>query len=209
MATYKIWFVDENEIQRITFRKIFKDKFDIFIVEAEKYDTPRELLEDSLKSWVDILLIDYYMTEQLWYNADQLEEEFKKINPHFPFLIVTSEIDDAFLHIDNPSIVYSKSIWKDNNQELADFKTKLEKIIEKYQNKLHEYEIELEELEKKSTNELLTPEEEDRFVKINKFLLETKWDFTSGSFFSNDTNKKLDSIIEKTEELLDKLWENE
>ena len=38
MATYKIWFVDENEIQRITFRKNFKDEFDIFIVEAEKYE---------------------------------------------------------------------------------------------------------------------------------------------------------------------------
>lgn len=196
-------------MQRITFRKSFKDHFDVVIIDAEEYDNPHELVEYALKEWVEILLIDYYMTEKLWYNADDIEKEFKKINPHFPFLIVTSELNDAFINIDNPSIVYSKSIWEDNSKELPEFKTKLEKIIEKYQAQLTFYQTRLDELMEKLNKEWLTPEEEDEYVKVNTFISEVNWIDIPKSFFSVNTNKKLDEIIEKTEILLAKLEKNE
>lgn len=207
MEKYKIWFIDEEEVQRIIFEEAFEEDFEISIIDFENDINPKELVEYALSEKVDILLIDYDMAAQLWYWWKEIEEELHKINPYFPFLIVTSQIRDAFDHIENPSIVYSKDIWNwDNPKSLQDFKIKLEKIVEKYKENILNSEVELKDLVLKSESNELTPEEEDKYVKLNKFILETHSDTTWASFFTKSTNNKLDALIEKTDELLDKLW---
>lgn len=210
MKKYTIWFIDEEETQRIIFESAFEDDFNVKIIETETIDSPDKLLDSALAEKVDILLIDYDMFDVLWYWWKELEHELNKLNPHFPFMIVTSQIKDAFDHIENPSVVYSKEVWDwENDTSLQNFKIKLEKIIEKYKKDILESEIELKNLLDKMDKTDLTPEEEDRYVKLNKFISEIHSDPTWSSFFSWCTNSKLDSIIEKTEELLGKLWKNE
>jgi len=207
MSKYKVWFIDEDPNQWVWFYDNFSDIFDVQFIDASIYSelTPNQLITLALEYKLDLLIVDFSLEAKLSYNWDKLEEAVNKINPHFPFLISTTDSSDALNHINNPEIVFSKKNCSDPEQWPI-FKKQIIKIIEKYQNTIIKYESELMSMKEKINS--LTPEEENRYVEINRFLSEIWGDFTSSSFYSISTNKKLDEVILLTEDLLSKLWEN-
>ncbi len=209
MSKYKLWFIDESDTQWIRFYDNFSDEFETIFIDASKYANlaPNQLILLALEQQLDLLIVDFSLDAKLPYNWEKLEEAINQINPHFPFLISTTDSSDALNHINKPEIVFSKKIVKDSEQ-LQIFKKQITKLIEKYKSSLIAYEEELRQLIEKKDANVLTPEEENRYVEVNKFLSETKWDLTSSSFYVLSTNKKLDDIITLTETLLHKLWED-
>ncbi|MES1182073.1 MAG: hypothetical protein ABUL44_04690, partial [Flavobacterium sp.] len=71
----------------------------------------KNLLKQIYESDIDLLLVDYLMTDKgmLTFNGDEVAREYEKIKPRFPVLIFTQHHDDAFPEVDNPNIIYEKS----------------------------------------------------------------------------------------------------
>jgi len=112
---YKIGYVDENPAQIKKYKRDLKEKFDVQGYDIPKGLSIKKLLQQIYHSDIDLLLIDYQLTDKgmLTYNGDQIAREFEKIKPRFPILIFTQHHDDAFPEVDNPNIIYEKAAARD------------------------------------------------------------------------------------------------
>ncbi|AEA45006.1 hypothetical protein [Fluviicola taffensis] len=205
---YRIGYIDEDAGQRSSFYHFLKDEFDIVLFEMNDTTTADTLVEDVFQSGIDMLVLDFRLDDNgdFDFNADSLIEKIQQRNYYYPLVILTSHELDALDHISNANLVNGKEDMLGKN--VAVFKQKLSKIIQSYKSRLSEAENEVQELEKKRQSDTgLLPAEEDRYVELNNFLEKT----TSAkstiprSFYSTDTNKKLDQLIEKTEALLSRI----
>jgi hypothetical protein len=138
-----------------------------------------------------------------------LNSYIQEINKHYPLVILTSHEVDALDHIPNANLVNGKDEMLGAKIDI--FKQKLNKIAVTYKATVDSSHAELEELEKRREAEGLAPDDEDRYVELNNILDQTvsAKGHISRSFYSEDTNKKLDELISKTEELLNKIPDSE
>lgn len=127
---YKIGYVDEDPMQVKKYQRLLEKNFDVLGYEIPKGLSKKKLLDQIYDSNIDLLLVDYLMTErgQLTYNGDVIAREFEKMKPHFPILIFTSHSDDAFPAVDNPNTLYEKGSAK----KMEHFMEVLKKNIEAY-----------------------------------------------------------------------------
>ena len=204
---YKIGYVDEDEGQRSSFYHYLKYDFEVVLFEITQ-ETKVELLVDEIfNSRLDILVLDFLLDETglVDFNADQLVDPIQERNLYYPLVVLTSHEPDAFDNLANANLVNGKEEMLGSKVEI--FKQKLNKIASTYQNKISETEAELTKLEQKRTKEGLEPDEESIYVDLNHFLDNTvaAKGHISRTFYSEDTNKKLDELINKTEEMLNKI----
>ena len=205
---YRLWFIDEDPAQRNSFRQEFKSDFEVVLIEATGGRTPDELIEEAFEKKVDLLIIDYQMESATGFNGNAIEKRIKQINPHFPVLVSTSHVWQALDYIDDPNITYDKDIWSwENPGTLVIFKKRLSSLINNYNTSIINAKAELLILDNIRKAQWLSPIEEDRFIELNNFLdyIHGNGEHLSRTFYSVDTNKKLDELIEKTESLLDKI----
>jgi CheY-like chemotaxis protein len=205
---YRLGYIDEDAGQRNQFRQTFKDDFEVYLIEGYEGVTIEELITEAFDSHIDMLVIDYEMEEFYGYNGDAIARAMHSVKPHFPVIIFTSHESDALDFVDNGNIVNGKDIWSgDHHVELEVFKKKLNSLISSNKNKIVEAEETLKALEAKKKEGGLEPNEEDQYVEVNNFL-DKSFDgdeHLSRTFYSENTNKRLDYIIAKTEELIKKL----
>ena len=91
------------------------------------------------------------------------------------------------------------------------FKQKLTSIASSYKQKIEKAEENLKKLEEKRLSEGLNSREEDQYVEVSTFLdqtidLESKLPRT---FYSEETNRKLDGLINLAEQVLNKIPDEE
>tara|TARA_B100000780_G_C21108003_1_gene447547 strand:- start:1546 stop:2175 length:630 start_codon:yes stop_codon:yes gene_type:complete len=208
---YKIGYVDEDKGQRNSFYHFLKDDFEVVLFEITEETESKSLAEEILASSLDMLVLDFRLDENglIDFNADELIEKIQEINKHYPLVIITSHELDALDHIPNANLVNGKDEMLGAKIDI--FKQKLNKIAVSYKATIDSSQAELEELEKRRETEGLAPDDEDRYVELNNFLDQTvsAKGHISRSFYSEDTNKKLDELISKTEELLNKIPDSE
>lgn len=205
---YKLGYIDEDAGQRSSFYHFLKDDFEIVLFEMNETTTVESLIEDVFQSGIDMLVLDFRLDDSgdFDFNADTLIEEIQQRNLFYPLVILTSHELDALDHISNANLVNGKEEML--GTKVGIFKQKLSKIIHAYKSKLSDAESEVQDLETKRQSEHgLSPVEEDRFVELNIFLEKTMYSKNSipRSFYSIDTNKKLDDLIQQTKNLLSKI----
>lgn len=204
---YRIGYVDEDEGQRNSFYHFLKDDFEIILFEINEDSSEETIVEDIFTAGLDILVLDFRLDESgvVDFNSDSLVEQIQKRNLHFPLVILTSHEIDALDHLSDANLVNGKDEMLGGKVKV--FIQKLNKIATGYKSKLNDTKVKLEGLEKKRTEGSLLPAEEDEYVRLNTFIDETitAEDRISRSFYSEDTNTKLDELINKTEELLNKI----
>jgi hypothetical protein len=205
---YKLGFIDEDAGQRNQFYQTFKEDFEVYNIEADAGDSEEDLIYEAFGNHVDMLLIDFQMSDVLGYNGDSIARKVSELNPYFPVLILTSFEEEALDFVDDANTVNGKNIWSgDSESELQVFKKKLNSIINNYNKRVRAAEIELKGLEDKRTAEGLEPDEEDSYVELNIFLekVSGKGSHLPRAFYSQGTNEKLDNLLEKTEQLLGRI----
>lgn len=204
---YRIGYVDEDYGQRNSFYHFLKDDFEVVLFDITEAIDSNLLAERILDSSLDILVLDFRLDETglIDFNADELVEKIQEVNKHYPLVILTSYEVDALDHIPNANLVNGKDEMLGAKIDI--FKQKLNRIANTYKTKIESSTGELEQLEKKREAEGLTPSEEDRYVELNNFLDKTvsAKGHISRSFYSEDTNRRLDELINKTEQLLKKI----
>lgn len=209
---YKIGFIDEDATQINTFYQTFKNDFEVYEFELGQQIEPEEIIFNTFDNHLDALIVDYRMDDYFRFNGNVLVEKLDEVNPFFPRIILTSYPLEALDFVDDANIVNTKEIWSgdpDSARDLEIFTKKLNRIINSYYEKINDSKVELKSLEEKRKADGLNPIEEDRYVELNNFLERV---FSRGAkiprqFYSEDTNRKLDSLIEKTEKLLGQLSE--
>lgn len=207
---HKIGFIDEDRTQRNTFYQTFKNNFDIYEFELTREKSADDLIRETFANHLDALVIDYRMDSFFGFNGNLIVEKLDEINSFYPKIILTSFPFDALDFIDDANIVNTKDIWSgDSTKDLDIFIKKLNRLINTYQERIKDAEEELKALEKKRKTSHLEPTEEDKYIELNNFLSETVGQSKDlpRSFYSQDTNAKLDSLIEITEQVLNKLSE--
>ncbi len=205
---YRLGYIDEDAGQRNQFRQTFKEDFEVYLVEGFEGITIDELINEAFDNHIDLLVIDYEMEEFYGYNGDSIARRLNAIKPNFPAIIFTSHESDALDFVDDANIVNGKDIWSgDHHLELEVFKKKLKSLITTNKNRIIETEERLKVLEAKKNGSGLEPNEEDEYVELNNFLDKSfEGDrHLSRTFYSENTNKRLDALIEKTQELINKL----
>lgn len=208
---YKIGYVDEDGGQINTFFNALKDEFLIELFDITSGVEAQDLAEEILNSSIDMLVLDFRLDENglVDFNADELIEKIQEVNKHFPLVVLTSHEVDALDHIPNANLINGKDEML--GSKLAIFKQKLQKIVTSYKNDVETAQTELKELETIRETRGLEPNEEDRYVELSHYLDQTvsAKEHISRSFYSEDTNKRLDELIAKTEELLQKISDSQ
>lgn len=207
---YKIGFIDEEATQINTFYQTFKNEFEVYEFELNQQTEPEEIIFNVFDNHLDALIVDYRMDDYFKFNGNILVEKLDEINPFFPRVILTSYPLQALDFVDDPHIVNTKDVWSgDSASDLEIFTKKLNRIINSYYEKINDSEEELKALEEKRKESKLDENDQKKYVELNAFLSKTvgeKKDLVE-TYYSQETDEKLENLIEKTEAILDKLSE--
>jgi DNA-binding NarL/FixJ family response regulator len=212
---YRIAIVDElkDDLQRFQLYVHKNDsdrKFTVLAFEPNKVQ--EELIADLFNANLDAVITDYRLNEynaSITYDGVDLVNAIQNRRKKFPCFVLTSFDDDAVKDSEDVNIVYVKGIMNSGAESKvkATFLDRVEKQIQKYQSSVSEWTENLNVLEDIRKKRLLTPEEEDQFVELSHLLDRSIAGIESipRSFYSNDTNSRLDDLIQKTDDLLRKL----
>ncbi len=207
----RIGYIDEDEGQKNTFFHQFKEEFKVELFDLTEDTTEENLIDEVFKSALDVLVLDFRLDENglVDFNADTIVEGIQAINLFYPMVVLTSYEVDALDHLENAHLVNGKDDMLDSKVEI--FKQKLKSIALDYKKKIESAETELKGLEEKRINGGLDSRGEDRYVELCSFLDQTISAKVrmSRSFYSEDTNKKLDDLIGLAEQMLNKMPDQE
>lgn len=134
---YKIGYIDEDPTQVAKYERKLRDHFKVVTYNIQKGIEVNDLLMQVYNSDIDLLMIDYLMVDKgiLTFNGDEVARQYEEIKPRFPVIIFTNEEAQAFPHVDNPNIIYDKSLVTSDlnrlveilNKNIIAYKTYIEK----------------------------------------------------------------------------------
>lgn len=222
-----IIFIDEQESERNKFQRLFMQELiskSIKITVLLPLQTTEEMLEEIISLHPDALVVDWNLNDiktdgvdyDVEYSGSDLTKEFLKIRTQFPCFIATSLDEDASKAEStfDVNMIYPKSSGFDESttrEQVLTFKDRILLQIKKYQTSMRQNEERFEALlNKKRQGEDLTYDEETEIKKLDA-LLEAAIDGrgTTPSDLKETTNtKKLDSLLSKVSELLEKVNKN-
>lgn len=201
---FRIGYIDEDEGWQNSFYQKLKEDFDVKLFEITKETSKESLVEEIFESALDVLVLDFRLDENdlLDFNADEIIEKIQQINLHYPLIVLTSYEEDALDNVENANLVNDKEMLQSKNNIL---KRKLSSIASGYKEKIESAKKNLQRLEKRRAAAGLNSSEEDQYVELNTFLDQTicAENRLSRTFYSEETNKKLDDLINLAERVLD------
>ena len=167
-SRYKIGYIDEDPNQVATFKYALQDyEIDVIGYDIKKGMSQEDILEQAYSSDIDLLMIDFLLTDKgiLNFNGDEIERRFNVLKPGFPHIIFTSQEGDAFDSVDNPNIIYDKEMAI-NPDKINRFAETLKKIIENYRNYIKKRKEIIGSLLEKGHKEGLNAKEKDELLKL-------------------------------------------
>lgn len=196
---YKIGYIDEDSIQVEKVEMKLRPYFDVIGYNISKGLELNDLLKQVYESDIDLLMVDFLMVDKgfLTYNGDEVVREFEEIRPRFPMIIFTNEKNQAFPQVDNPNIIYDKSMI--NNNDKTHFVEILKKNILAYKSYIDKRKNLINELLFKGENEGLNADEKHN-------LLQTQIELINLDKWSNEVpfqlldDKRLENLSKTTKE---------
>ena len=205
----KIGYVDENPREVARYERKLRDWFDVIGYDIEKGLTLTELLDRVYESDIDLLMVDFLMKEKgiLSYNGDEVVRAFEEIRPRFPMIIFTSYNNQAFPEVDNPNIIYDKSILKDDR---GYFVTVLQKNIKVYKDFIQKRKDVINTLLEKGEREVLSELEKNELLQSQMELknLDKRLNEVPYQLLNAKTSEDLSELRREAEEFLEALIKN-
>lgn len=195
---YKIGYIDEDSTQVTKYERDLRKYFDVIGFTINPGLELNDLLKQVYESDIDLLMVDYLMVDKgvLTYNGDEVARAYEEIKPRFPVIIFTNEESQAFPHVDNPNIIYDKSLVKN---DLNYFVELLNKNISAYKNYIGKRKNIISDLLLKGENAGLSPDEKH-------ILLQTQIELINLDKWSNEVpfqlldDKRLENLSKTTKE---------
>ena len=212
---YTLGVLDEEEEQIELIETIFENDFNI--VRINSISSIDDLLDVIKSEKINVLAIDYKLKDHdsgFSFNGDYFFNELLDKFGDFPAFVLTRDVPSAKNESKkiNPRFIVDKSIIHSfinpsNSKEKAKFIDELTLEIQVHLNKIEEDKNELRELEKILESGESLNEKENRYIELNNKISKSISGYNEipHTYFSNDTNYRLDLLIQRTEELLNKL----
>lgn len=195
---YKIGYIDEDSTQVERYQMRLRPYFDVIGFDITPGLELKDLLVQVYNSDIDLLMIDFLMTEKgvLTYNGDQVAREFEEIKPKFPMIIFTNREPDAFPQVDNPNMIYDKSLVTTNRNHFVEI---IKKNILSYKNYIEKRKNIISELLLKGEKEGLSSEEKHILFQTQSELINLdKW--SNEVPFQLLDDKRLENLSKTTKE---------
>ena len=174
---YRIGYVDENEEQVKLYRRKLKEyDFEVIGYKFEIGMSPESLMEQILKSDIDLLMIDFKLNESniVSFNGEVIENFIYDKKPLFPHIIFTNKVDQAEPFVEDWKIIFDKDdIFSDDEDDkigVDRFVTMLKKSIEQYKNHIIAKKRILSDLFEKSKTEELSAVEKNNILAVQEEL---------------------------------------
>ena len=208
---YTIAIMDEEVKERNTFVNFFENDFNV--IEIPYVSTIDELIEKIKSDHIDSIAIDYKLKDHKSKFSENGDFFFKQLISRlqeFPSFVLTQDAEKAKKEskLIKPRFIIDKRILhSQDNNEVKNFKDEIKQEIKTYKNLFGSKLKRLKELQKIRKANGLNEALENEFLNLNNEVAQslTGYDTLPLKYFSQETNKKLDEIISKTDDLIKKI----
>ena len=214
MKEFTIAIIDEESTQRDQFEFVFGKKFNV--IQINTFEKIENLISQIRSEKIDAIAIDFRLKEHqssFTINGDFLFKEIRKNLFDYPVFILTRSSDEVkrICKTVDPSFIIDKeniNFGKDEQDKEELFLEEVRTKILVYKNDLQEKIVRLnllEDIRKEKPNEFYELEMEyiDLNYELSKYI--TGETIIPLTYFTIESNKKLDNLLNKTEEILNKL----
>ncbi|GEM_PF-1838681 len=218
MKKYTLGILDEEESEIEVIRACFEDDFNIIAIPT--ISSIDDLINTIKEDKIDVLSIDYKLKDhnsEIPHNGDYFFTELMDRFGDFPAFVLTRDVDNARNQSKkiNPRFIVDKTtihlfLTDDYKNEKLKFIEDLQFEIIVHRNKIDEYINELNTIqETMDSGAEITGKDQNRYMELNNRLAKSISGYSQIpiTYFSKETNDRLDDLIEKTEELLNRLEE--
>lgn len=212
---YKVLYVDEDKAENNRFVRRFVDDFSVETVDFEgiTFDNLANRLEEKD---FDYLVVDFQLNEKsnCGFDGDAVIKDFLSKFPHFPVMLLTNHDEGAIEGVAGLDVekIHSKKEYTSDDFKAA-FAKRMKAKIDDYKKQITEAQERVQHLiSKKSSGEELTADEEAEIIRLDTFLDETLGAETRtipAEMKSMTNTQRLETILEKTDRLIEKLKEYE
>lgn len=199
----KVGFIDDENTNYADYAKRLKRR-DIDLLFYEGNSTSEDIVSWIIYEKLECILIDYDLRRKFTKNGTDLVFEINQVLPDFPCIMLTNYPEQS----KGEKLVPHRLIWDREKMNAPD----LSEVVDSISNEVSVYLKRKENLyeqygrlvEKRKTS-ALTATEEERFLQLHAlFSRYGETDDIPAQLLSSDTNRKLDSLIERMSRLLEK-----
>ena len=215
MPEYKVLYVDEDKKENHQFERSFVDDFSVDTVNFDgiTFESLISRLEDRD---FDYLVVDFHLNEKsnCGFDGDQVVKDFVSKFPHFPVMLLTNHDERAIESVAELDVERIRSKKEQTNEEFKEaFTKRIKAKIDEYRKQNSDAQERIQALiDKKKAGQELTAEEEAEVIQLDTFLDETldgqSRDIPDDMKLMTNT-QRLETILKKTDDLIEKLKEYE
>lgn len=217
---YKLLYIDEDQEQIENFLNYIDDtnSNNIFeVITQLPLGDKEEMINKIIKINPDVIVSDFLLNENIGdlgynvpYNGVELVEDFLSIRNKFPCFVLTAKDQDAVSGSEDVNLVYTKSLMTteiEDTKAKVKFTDRLVKQIEHYKSRIQNAQSELAELIEARKNGNVNFDIERRIIELDDFLERSidAQNIIPSEFKSFSNSEKLDSMLDKVDEILKKL----
>lgn len=199
----KVGFIDDESVNYEDYAKRLKRR-DICLLFYNGNSTSEDIINWIINEELQCLLIDYDLRKKFSYNGTDLLFEINQVLPDFPCIMLTNYPEQS----KDEKLVSNRLIWdreKMNAPDLTEIIDSINNEISVYLKRKDALYEQYGTLLEKREKAVLTASEEERFFLLHAlFSRYGETDDIPAQLLSSDTNKKLDSLIERMSRLLEK-----
>lgn len=201
---YRIGFIDDDRDSYEDYRVRLERK-DIELLYPDCITEMPEIIEWILSNNIKCLIIDYKLNNKFKFLGTELIAYINVKVPDLPCLILTNYPEESIR--ENLVII---NLIEDRNVLAADdiegFARKIKQAVDVFENRLHKYYINYEELLKARGNGSISAIEEEQFIDLYKLLRAYgEVDDLPIQLLSSEVNQKIDEILGRVNILVEEV----
>lgn len=203
MDMLKVGFVDDENTNFEDYAsRLRRRKIDLLFYEGDS--SVEDIIDWLVAKEILCLLVDYDLQKKFTQNGTNLVFRINQLLPDFPCIMLTNYPEQSR----NEKIVPKRLIWdreKLNAFDLSEVVDTINNEVEVYLKRKGTLEEEYEQLTDKRNQGQFTAADEERLMQLHSiFSKYGETDDVPSALLSSETNKKLDSLIDRLSKLIEK-----
>ena len=199
---YRIGFIDDDRDSYEDYQVRLERK-DIELLYPDGITEMPEIIEWLLSNGIKCFIIDYKLNNKFKFLGTELIAYINARVPDLPCLILTNYPEESMR--ENLVII---NLIEDRNvlaaDDIEEFVRKIKQAVDVFENRLHKYHIDYEELLKAKKNGSISAIEEEQFIDMYKLLrVYGEVDDLPVQLLSSEVNQKIDEILERVNTLIE------
>ena len=201
---YRIGFIDDDRDSYEDYRVRLARK-DIELLYPDGITEMPGMIEWLLSNGIKCFIIDYKLNNKFKFLGTELITYINLKVPDLPCLILTNYPEESI----NENLVIINLI-EDRNvlaaDDIEEFVRKIKQAVDVFENRLHKYHIDYEELLKAKKNGSISAIEEEQFIDLYKLLRAYgEVDDLPIQLLSSEVNQKIDEILGRVNILVEEV----